>query len=118
MLRMTLEKFKEQFYPQLTQTQLCGVIGITDSEFSKIKNQQMPHTAAAFKKCNAYMVNFHHIILTYDSPTYQVEQKYEKKVKTLERQLREANDKIYALEQQITFYEDLKKLIKHIKNHY
>ena len=118
MVRMTLEKFKEQFYPQLSQTQLCGVIGISDSEFSKIKNQQMPHTAAAFKKCNAYMVNFHHIILTYDSPTYAVEQKYEKKVKALERQLREANDRINELEQQIAFYENIKKLIKHIKTHY
>ena len=118
MIRMTLEKFKEKYYPNLSQGQLCQAMGISDSEFSKIKKQELPTSYDAFKKANTWMINMHQIILTYDSPAYVVEQKYEKKVKALERELREANDRIQELEQQIVFYEDLKKLIKHIKTHY
>ena len=119
MERMKLEDFRAKYYPKLSQGQLGKLMGVSNSEYSKIKTQVMPHTSLAFKRCADWMRYMHNVILTYDSPNYAAEQKYKKMYESIIRQkdkrIMELEEEVRSLKAELAFRDDFAKCIKYIK---
>ena len=96
---MSLKKFKEDYYPKLTQRQLCRWMGVTDPQFSLVKKQKATTNSDAFKLVAAWMKRMHNIELAYDSDEYSAEQLMEEKYGKL---IRSQNKEIMELKAEVS----------------
>lgn len=116
MERLNLEDFKKKYYPDIPQSQLAKMMDITDCEYTKIKTQQYSQTTSAFKKAYDFMWYNHKVKLTYDSIEYKLEKKYHNQILNLEMKLRQKDQEITALKNELSFHEEVNKVIRYIKN--
>lgn len=115
MERLNLDDFKNLYYPDIPQSQLAKFMGISDCEYTKIKTQQYAPTTTAFKKVYDFMWDHFRVKLTYDSIEYKLEKKYHNQILNLEMKLRQKDQEIQQLKNELAFHDEVNKVIKYIK---
>lgn len=112
---LTLEQFHEKYFPNLNKTQMAHKIGITSCAYSKITSNEISLNSIYVKSVNEFMNQFE-LMLMLDSPEYALEKKYKKKIDSLEMTIRQKDQEINDLKNQILWYNNTNKDLKNIYN--
>lgn len=112
---ITLEQFHSQYFKGKTKTEVAKILGISSSEYSKIKYGQISRNSEALTRAKE-KIKWYGYNLLLPNPEEQYIIKLEKEIRDLKAKLQDANYEISRLKNEILWYNnttaEFKKIYK------
>ena len=112
---ITLEQFHNELFKGKTKTEVAKILGISSSEYSKIKYGQISRNSEALARARN-KIRWYGYNLLLPNPEEQTILKLEKELRDLKAKLQDANYEISRLKNEILWYNntttELKKIYK------
>jgi len=112
---ITLEQFHNELFKGKTKTEVAKILGISSSEYSKIKYGQISRNSEALSRAKD-KIRWYGYNLLLPNPEEQTILKLEKEIRDLKAKLQDANYKISELKNEILWYNNINPELKKIYN--
>lgn len=110
---ITLEQFHNAYFKGKTKTEVAKILGISSSEYSKIKYGQISRNSEALARAKE-KIKWYGYNLLLPNPEEQYIIKLQKEITNLKAELQDANYEISRLKNEILWYNNINPELKRI----